>query len=62
MQEINNLTARRACELFESSGFAHGHDTEHWHRAEREILQAAPLEVTETETELTVFCRGARVR
>jgi len=48
--EINDLIARRAYELFESSGFTHGHGYEDWLRAESEILLQAPVDVTETET------------
>ncbi len=54
VQEINDLIARRAYELFEASGFTDGHDLEHWGRAESEILRTMPLDITETETELTV--------
>jgi type II secretory pathway predicted ATPase ExeA/HSP20 family molecular chaperone IbpA len=53
-QEINDLIASRAYELFESSGFTHGHAREDWVRAESEILLKVPVDVTETETELTV--------
>jgi type II secretory pathway predicted ATPase ExeA len=53
-QEINDLIANRAYELFESSGFTHGHAREDWLRAESEILLKVPVDVTETETELTV--------
>jgi type II secretory pathway predicted ATPase ExeA/HSP20 family molecular chaperone IbpA len=53
-QEINDLIASRAYELFESSGFTHGHAREDWLRAESEILLRVPVDVTETETELTV--------
>jgi HSP20 family protein len=54
-QEINDLIASRAYELFESSGFTHGgHAREDWLRAESEILLKVPVDVTETETELTV--------
>jgi HSP20 family molecular chaperone IbpA len=55
VQEINDLIARRAYELFESSGFTHDHDLEDWLRAESAILHPIPLEVTETENELTVL-------
>jgi len=55
VQEINDLIAHRAHELFESSGFTHGHELEDWLRAESEILHPIPLEITETETELTVL-------
>jgi type II secretory pathway predicted ATPase ExeA/HSP20 family molecular chaperone IbpA len=53
-QEINDLIACRAYELFESKGFVHGHDCGDWLRAESEILLNVPVDVTETETELTV--------
>ena len=52
--EIDDLIARRAYELFESSGFTHGHAHEDWLRAESEILLNVPVDITETETELTV--------
>ena len=53
-QEINELIARRAHELFESRGFAHGHDREDWLAAISEILLNVPLDITETETGLTI--------
>ena len=54
VQEINDLIARRAYELFESSGRAHGSDREHWLRAESEILHPMPLEITDTEAEISI--------
>jgi HSP20 family molecular chaperone IbpA len=36
--EIQNMIARRAYELFESRGFAHGHDVDDWIEAELELL------------------------
>ncbi len=53
-REINNLIARRAYDLFESSGFTHGHDRENWLRAESEILFNAPVDIRETETAVTI--------
>jgi HSP20 family molecular chaperone IbpA len=53
-QEINDLIARRAYELFESSGFTHGRAHDDWLRAESEILLQAPVDVTETETGFTI--------
>src|SRR3989454_11275760 len=53
-QEINDLIARRAYKLFESSGFTHDHALDDWLRAESEILLQAPVDVTETETGLTI--------
>ena len=53
-QEINELIARRAHELFESSGFAHGHDRADWLTAMSEILLNVRLDIKETETGLTI--------
>ncbi len=53
-QEMNDLIARRAYELFESSGFTHGQADENWFRAESEILLQAPVVITETETGFTI--------
>jgi len=53
-QEINNLIARRAYELYEWRGFAHGHDAEDWLHALSEILLHVPADVTETETQLNI--------
>ncbi len=52
--EIENKIARRAYELFASSGFTDGHDLEDWLFAESELLGRMPVEVTETQNELTV--------
>lgn len=54
LQKINELITNRAYELFESSGFTHGHDREHWIRAESEVLLTVPVDITETENQLTV--------
>ncbi len=53
-QEINELIGRRAYELFESRGFAHGYDREDWLRAMSEILLNVPVDITDTETGLTI--------
>jgi HSP20 family molecular chaperone IbpA len=36
--EIHNMIARRAYELFESHGFVHGHDVDDWIEAEVDLL------------------------
>lgn len=54
VQEINDLIALRAYELFEAGGFEHGRDHEHWLRAEAELLHPAPVEMIDAETELIV--------
>jgi HSP20 family protein len=54
MAEIENTIARRAYELFASSGFSDGHDLEDWFLAESKLLGQMPVEVTETKEDLTV--------
>ena len=53
-QEINDLISSRAYQLFESRGFTQGYDREDWLRAESEILLNVPVDIAETETELTI--------
>src|SRR5947209_5827165 len=53
-QEMNEQIGRRALELFEARGFAHGYDREDWLQAESEFLRSVPVDVLETETELTI--------
>jgi HSP20 family protein len=53
-QEMNERIAHRACELFEARGSLHGHDREDWLQAESEFLRSVPVDVLETETELTI--------
>src|SRR5271168_1152357 len=38
IEDVYSKIARRAYELFESKGRAHGHDVEHWLEAENQIL------------------------
>jgi HSP20 family protein len=52
--EMEELISRRAYELFEARGLGHGSDREDWLRAQSEIVVNVPIDVTETETELTV--------
>ncbi len=53
-QEINNLIAARAYEIFEARGSAHGRDIEDWLLAVSEILLNLPVQITETETGMTL--------
>jgi HSP20 family molecular chaperone IbpA len=53
-QEIAESITRRAYELFEARGFKHGHDSEDWMRAQSEILIDVPVEIRETETQLSI--------
>src|SRR5438445_4071612 len=54
VQEIKELIARRAYELSEARGFTHGQELEDWLRAQSEILRGSPVDIRETETELTI--------
>jgi HSP20 family protein len=51
---MQNRIARRAYELFASSGFTDGHDLEDWLLAESELFGKMPVELSETDRELTV--------
>jgi len=52
--DMQNRIARRAYELFASSGFTDGHDLEDWLLAESELFGKMPVELSQTENELTV--------
>jgi HSP20 family protein len=54
MNEIYDKISQRAFSLFERNGCIHGHDLDHWLEAEAEIFNPVPLELSETDTELTV--------
>ncbi len=49
LEKLQEEIARRAYELFAGNGFAHGHALDDWLRAESEVLQPVPVEVSETE-------------
>ena len=53
-QELNDTISRRAYELFESKGFAHGQDREDWLQAASEILLTVPVDITATENQFTI--------
>ena len=61
MAEIENTIARRAYELFTLSGFTDGHDLADWLLAESQLFGRMPVEVTETEKEVTVKAGSARI-
>jgi HSP20 family protein len=54
MADLQQSIERRAFDFFKMSGFTNGHDLEDWLKAESEVLQPVPLEVTETDDEITV--------
>jgi len=47
--DIHRLIARRAYELFCARGSTDGHDVADWLKAESEILESGPLEISETQ-------------
>jgi HSP20 family protein len=53
-RQISAAIARRAYELFEARGFAHGRDCEDWFRAESELLTPLQAKVVETDGGFTV--------
>ena len=48
-EKIYDSIARRAFEIFESDGRTPGRELEHWLRAESELLQPVPLNITESD-------------
>ena len=54
MNGIYGKIAQRAFSIFECNGRVHGHDVEDWLRAEADFLTAVPLELSETDSELTI--------
>src|SRR5262249_46518855 len=53
-QKVQESIARRAFNLFKDAGFLPGHETDNWLKAESEMLQLVPLQVSETTEELLV--------
>ena len=53
-KELYDSIARRAFEIFESSGGAFGHDLADWFQAESELLHPVHLDIAESEEALTV--------
>lgn len=54
-QEIHELIARRAHELYTYRGYAHGHDAEDWCHATSELLLSVSTDITETESQLNIY-------
>jgi len=52
-QDIFDLIARRAFEIFEGRGCAHGNDREDWFLAESELLKPAKFHISESGDQLT---------
>jgi len=56
---MNERIARRACELFEARGSLHGNDREDCSKRNPNCFGTVPVDVLETETELTI-CADVR--
>lgn len=54
MNDLYGKISKRAFSMFEENGHNHGHNLDHWLSAEAEFLCPAPLEVVETDVEITV--------
>ena len=54
VQEHRQSIVRRAYELFKETGFSNGHDLEEWQQAVSEMLRQVPLQVTETDDEISL--------
>ncbi len=54
MTELYDNIAQRAFSFFEDEGWIHGHDLDHWLKAEAEFVTPISFELSETETELAV--------
>ncbi len=54
MKDFSQTIARRAYEFFEARGREWGHELEDWFRAESELMRRIPVEIKETEKQLTV--------
>lgn len=54
ISDIQDRIARRAYELFASSGFRDGHDLQDWLSAESELLGKMPIELSDNDREFTI--------
>jgi HSP20 family protein len=62
MQSLFDPVARRAYEIFESRGCAHGHDCDDWYRAESELLQPVNVELSDSGDTLVAIADVAGYR
>ncbi len=61
-QDVSNIIARRAFEIFEHRGRAHGHDREDWFLAESELLTPMKFHVSESGERLTAHAEVSGFR
>jgi HSP20 family protein len=52
-QDVSNLIGRRAFEIFEGRGHAHGNDREDWFLAESELLTPVKFHISESGDQIT---------
>jgi HSP20 family protein len=54
MREVSQNIARRAYEFFEARGGEIGQSLDDWFRAESELLRPVPIEINQTDKQITV--------
>ncbi len=54
MNELYDKIAQRAFSFFGDEGWIHGHDLDHWLKAESEFLTPVSVELSETDAEVSV--------
>jgi len=54
LEQMRKAIAYRAFDLFKAAGLTHGHDLQDWFKAESEVLQSVPIDITETEQDIVV--------
>jgi HSP20 family protein len=54
MKELSQAISRRAYEFFETRGRQIGRELEDWFRAESELLRRVPVEIRQSDNQLTV--------
>jgi HSP20 family molecular chaperone IbpA len=62
IQSLFDPVARRAYEIFESRGCAHGHDWNDWYQAESELLQPVNVELSDSGDALLAIADVAGYR
>lgn len=61
-QDIFDLIARRAFEIFEGRGCAHGNDREDWFLAESELLKPVRVHISQSGGQVTASAEVPRIQ
>ena len=54
LQQVRRAIASRAFDFFKAAGFTDGHALHDWLRAESEVLQPVPIDMTETDQGIVI--------